>query len=37
MVVDEHVFWLRGVRQIVDAKPNITIVAEVVDRLTSGT
>jgi DNA-binding NarL/FixJ family response regulator len=31
MLVDDHVFWRRGVQQIVDAEPDMSVVAEASD------
>jgi DNA-binding NarL/FixJ family response regulator len=31
MLVDDHIFWLRGVQQIVDAEPDLKVVAEASD------
>jgi DNA-binding NarL/FixJ family response regulator len=31
MLVDDHVFWRRGVQQIIDAEPDMTVVAEAGD------
>jgi DNA-binding NarL/FixJ family response regulator len=31
MLVDDHVFWRRGVQQIVDAEPDMRVVAEASD------
>lgn len=31
MLVDDHVFWRRGVRQIIDAEEDMTVVAEAGD------
>ena len=28
MLVDDHVFWRHGLRQIIDAEPDMTVVAE---------
>jgi DNA-binding NarL/FixJ family response regulator len=31
MLVDDHVFWRRGVQQIIDAEPDMSVVAEASD------
>lgn len=31
MLVDDHVFWRHGLRQIIDAEPDMTVVAEAGD------
>lgn len=31
MLVDDHIFWRRGVQQIVDAEPDMAVVAEAAD------